>query len=179
MSTTPPAFTDPANSEIRPSGVIRRTTFSPFPGCVKYTFPTRSTVIPNGLSIRACTAAPPSPAYPGVPVPAIVLIRPSAVTFRIRALNVSAMYRFPCPSKAIAYGCKRFAVRTGPNSTNARLNPFPATVEIVPAAVTRRTRRLFRSAINRFPDASTPNPSGDSNDAEIAGPLSPANPAAA
>ena len=102
LSTTPPAFNDPANNEIRPSGVIFRTTFSPFPGCVKYTFPALSTVIPNGLSIRACSAAPPSPAYPGVPFPAIVLIRPSVVTFRIRALKVSAIYRLPCPSTAIA-----------------------------------------------------------------------------
>ena len=44
-----------------------------------------------GVFSCAAIAGPPSPASPGVPVPATVVIVPSGVTFRIRSFSVSDM----------------------------------------------------------------------------------------
>ncbi len=48
-----------------------------FAESAKYTFPEESNVIPVGPFNVALVASPPSPLYPAVPVPAIVLIMPA------------------------------------------------------------------------------------------------------
>src|SRR5262249_1835837 len=54
--------------------------------------------------------------------------------------------------------------------------PFPATVEITPSALTRRTRLLSVSAIKNPPSGNTATPVGNCRLAFVAGPPSPPDP---
>jgi len=56
------------------------------------------------------------------------------------------------------------------------VHPLPATVVMVPPGVTLRIRMFPRSAMNRFPAASTATATGANNSADVAGPPSPEKP---
>src|ERR1035441_9336094 len=86
------------------------------------------------------------------------------------------MNRLPAPSTATPSGGEIAAEVAGPPSPLKSEVPFPATVLIVPAGVTIRTRLFHQSAMNRFPAPSTAMPWGELNSAEAAGPPSPLKP---
>ena len=79
-------------------------------------------------------------------MPAMVLIVPPGVTFRMRLLARSEMYRFPEASTARPFGVFNDADVAGPPSPEKPWVPLPATVEIIPLGDTLRTR-LEMSAI--------------------------------
>src|ERR1035441_466283 len=99
---------------------------------------------------------------------------PATVTFR--TLARSAIYRFPLPSTAIATGDCKLAPIAGPPSPfePEKAEPPPATVPMIPAGVTFRTR--LSAAMYRFPAPSAAIASGPENDAFVAGWPSPENP---
>jgi hypothetical protein len=76
-----------------------------------------STATPLMLFNDAEVAGPPSPEKPRDPLPATVVMMPSAVTFRI--LNDSAMKRFPEASTATPEGLLIIAEVAGPPSPSA------------------------------------------------------------
>ena len=88
----------PANVEIMPDELITLT-LALF---VKYTLPP-DTTMPLVAFICAAVSGPPSPLYPEVPVPAIVVMMPDGSILRIRWLPSSAIYT-PDASTAIAVG---------------------------------------------------------------------------
>ena len=63
-----------------------------------------------GNSRLALVAAPPSPEYPGVPLPATVVMMPLVSTLRMRLLYESAIYRLPEASKATPWGSSQAGV---------------------------------------------------------------------
>jgi len=65
----------------------------------------------------------------------------------------------------------------GDGNALAQSAPVPATVVIVPAALTRRTTRLFVSAMRKPPSPVDATAVGPLIVAEVAGPLSPVYPA--
>ena len=142
-------------------------------------FPAASTATPTGLFNLADVADPLSPAKPTVPVPATeVMICVVALTSRIRLFSRSAINRFPAASTATPLGPFNCADVAAPASPVKPAVPFPATVMIkCDDASTRRTRLLPESAINRFPAMSMAMALGLLNFANVAGPLSPENPA--
>src|SRR5437764_969547 len=95
-------------------------------------FPDESTATAVGPFNCALVAAPPSPEYPGAPVPAIVEITPPDDTSRTRWFPVSAINRLPNESTATAAGLFNTAEMACPPSPANPAVPFPATVEIVP-----------------------------------------------
>jgi len=94
------AFPVPATVVMAPSGETMR--IRPLPLSAMYTFPERSTFTSDGLLSSAAAAGPPSPEKQQLksPFPTTVSMIPSVVTFRMRALPLSAMYTFPWPSSA-------------------------------------------------------------------------------
>ena len=68
-----------------------------------YRVPPGSLAMAYGPSSWALVAAPLSPLYPGVPLPATVVMTPF-VTLRTRLLPKSAMYRLPLESRATPSG---------------------------------------------------------------------------
>src|SRR5436190_15538559 len=91
-----------------------------------YTLPSGSTATPDGKLSWAAVAAPPSPLYPTEPFPAMVVITPAAVIFRIRDIGFvvvvrgsvpigSDTYKLLAASTAIPTGTIR-AARAGPPS---------------------------------------------------------------
>ena len=88
------------------------------------------TATPMGLLSIALVAMPPSPLKPAVPLPAIVLMVPAALTNRMRLLPTSAMYRLPAPSTFIPTGAFNSAVVAGPPSPLKApvIEPVPATI---------------------------------------------------
>jgi hypothetical protein len=107
----------------------------------------------SGLFNNALVAAPLSPLFPAAPVPAIVvIIRGAPVSIlRITLLSVSATYKLPFASMSRPSGQSKVALTAGPPSperfprgtqpTGAfPSGPSPATVEIMPAVFTSRTR---------------------------------------
>lgn len=85
-------------------------------------------------------ALPPSPEFPGAPVPAIVEMSPVAwSTFRIRLFLGSAMYSLPAESKLRPPTLPpKVASAKGPESPPNPSVELPATVEITPLGVMRR-----------------------------------------
>ena len=130
-----------------------------------YRFPTASTAIPLGFDICAAVAAPPSPPKPSVPSPATVVINcVVTLTFRIRLLPESAIYRFPAESKAMSAGLFSFAKAASPLSPENPAVPDPAaTVTFCVVADNSKTCWFPRSTMNRSPDESTATLTGLSN----------------
>ena len=128
----------------------------------------------GSLSIAA-VAAPPSPAYPRVPLPATVWIRPvEATTSRIRLLPESAMNRSPAESSAMAVIPLNCAFLAGPPSPPLPAAPVPAKVMMLPVAATTSRITLFpASAMKRSPAASTATAEGSSARRRWACPPSP------
>ncbi len=93
----------------------------------------------------------------------------------MRWLPVSAIYRFPPPSKATAVGEFSAATDAGPPSPEDPCTPVPATVVMIPAALIRRTRWLSRSVKYVLPAPSESSPCGELKAALVAGPPSPEN----
>src|SRR5215831_17463490 len=88
----------PATVEITPFSETLR--IRKFELSLMYTLPETSVHTPVGWLICACTAGPPSPLNPALPVPANVVITPFLSTLRTRLLFWSARYRFPDESHA-------------------------------------------------------------------------------
>src|ERR1035441_2918214 len=86
------------------------------------------------------------------------------------------MNRLALVSSAIAYGKFREALVAAPPSPAKDALPLPATVVIMPFALTLRMRLLSESAMNRFPLESTATPFGEYNAALVAAPPSPEKP---
>src|SRR5262245_28516146 len=83
------------------------------------------------------------------------------------------MNRSPVLPTATPFGSATDALVAGPPSPGFTTTfPPPATVLMIPAGVTLRIRLLRRSAMNRFPAASTATPRGVIP-ALVAGPPSP------
>ena len=100
-------------------------------------------------------------------------------TLRIRLLPVSAMYKLPAESKAMANGLDNCALVAEPLSPpklpGYPAGPLPATVVTTPPE-TLRMRLLPVSAMYTLPAESTAMPDGKNNWMLVAGPLSPLNP---
>jgi hypothetical protein len=79
----------PATVVMIPVGDTRRT--RPAPASAIKKLPSGSTATPIGSLKLAAVAGPPSPESPNQPVPATVLIVPSANTRRTRSLPASAI----------------------------------------------------------------------------------------
>jgi hypothetical protein len=94
-------------------------------------------------------AAPPSPLYVVLPVPAMVDIIPvEIVTLRIRWLLESEIYKFPAESRYTSKGPFNPADVAAPPSPENPLDPVPANVVMMPVdAVTLRIRWFQVSAI--------------------------------
>jgi CRISPR/Cas system CMR subunit Cmr6 (Cas7 group RAMP superfamily) len=92
-------------------------------------------------------AGPSSPPKSASPVPATVLIVPSAATFRTRWLYWSQMWTQPALSTATATGWFSCAASAAPPSPPKSASPVPANVLIVPSAATFRTRWFSASAM--------------------------------
>ena len=103
---------------------------------------------------------------------------PSGVTLRTMLFPVSAMYRFPLESKAIAFGEESSAAVAGPLSPALPVWPVPAKGLIAPSVPTTRTRLSAESAMYRLPAASTARDAGADMVADLAGPPSPPEPRA-
>src|SRR5580692_7863667 len=132
----------PATVAIFPEAATFRTTLLLISEI--YRFPDASVAMPYGEPICALVAAPPSPVWPQqLPLPAIVVMFPEPSTFRTREFPVSRMYRLPDGSNATPCGPFNWALMAGPLSPENPVPPVPATVEMVPLAVTFRTRLLF------------------------------------
>src|SRR5258706_7962908 len=132
--------------------------------------------MPAGLDSSAAVAAPPSPVFPAVPValPAMVEILPvDALTFWIRLLLESAMYRFPDESIAMSLGLFSRAATAGPPLPLDPGLPFadPAMVDTCPAvrlkphwlwvlAAISTIRLLPASAMYMLPSGSSAWPAG-------------------
>src|ERR1039457_3865884 len=173
LSPLKPRVPLPATVLIVPAGVTFRIRL--FIRSAMKRLPALSTATSLGWFSSAAVAGPPSPLKPAVPLPATVLIVPAAVTFRMRLLP-SAMKRLPALSTAMPAGWNSSAEVAGPPSPLKPAVPLPATVLIVPAAVTFRMRLLVSSAMKRLPALSTATPSGSRSSAEVAGPPSPLKP---
>ena len=135
--------------------------------------PSAVTAMPAGWASSACVAGLPSPVNPGVPVPATVVIVPSAETRRIRLLTVSAIRKPPSGSEATPCGAASCALVAGPPSPKEPADPVPATVVIVPSAATLRMQLLSASAIRKPPSGVRASPCGWFSWAAVAGPPSP------
>ena len=133
-----------------------------------------STARPLGELSRAAVGTPPSPLKPAVPVPATVVIVPSASTLRTRWLLASAMYRLPLLSNTMSWGLSICAIVAGPPSPlKPALPGVPATVVITPAVSILRMAVFHESAMYRLPEASSAKPWGALIWAMAAGPPSP------
>src|SRR4051794_13160003 len=106
-------------------------------------------------------------------VPEIVEITPSAVTRRTSQSLVSAMRNPPSGVAATRVGRERQALVAGPPSPQYPSRPLPATVEILPSGVTRRTRSWKGCAIYRLPSRPRERPWGWKTAAARADPPSP------
>src|SRR6266404_3614358 len=82
----------------------------------------------------ALVAGPPSPENELLPDPATVVMVPSGLMRRTRALPTSAMKRLPAVSAARPRGSLSRALAAGPPSPEKPAWPVPATVRIVPGA---------------------------------------------
>src|SRR5579883_321353 len=143
----------PANVVIVPEGSTLRTTWLDV--SAMYRLPLPSSAMPCGVNRSALVAAAPSPAYPAKPVPATVVIVPSAATLRIRLLLVSAMYVLPALSRTTPHGALSQPSAAGPPSLRA-----PPTSVVSATLVAFRMRFVPFSAMYRLPDPSTATPYG-------------------
>src|SRR5579871_2203440 len=141
-----------------------------------YTLPAASTATARGPLSMALVASPPSPEKPAWPFPATVVMVPPGVTWRMRLLLRSAMYRLPLESTATPVGWLSDALVAAPPSPENPCVPLPAYVEMIPLGVSRRTRPLVRSEIYKFPALSKAMPQGDPIAALVASPPSPEKP---
>ncbi len=124
--------------------MTRRTT--ELPKSAMYKFPDWSRAIPVGELSIASAAGPPSPVYPGTPVPTTVVID---VVRRNLADPIVPLIR----NKEVAQSVHRYIRRDRSQPmSQARLSPekdglpFPAMVLIMPWVSILRTRWLPRSA---------------------------------
>src|SRR4051794_9198434 len=164
----------PATVVIVPAGDTRRTRWLLTSAIT--TPPSGVTATAAGESSWAVVAGPPSPEKPGVPVPATVVIVPAGVTRRTRPLPASAITKPPSGVPATASTEASWAAGAGPPPPEGPGGPVPATVVMVPAGDTRRTRRLPESAIRKPPSAVAATASGALSAAAVAAPPSPENP---
>src|SRR4029453_4796333 len=130
----------------------------------------------RAIQQNAPAAGPPSPAKPAAPVPAMLWITPSGVTWRMRWLPVSAMKMSPASSTTTPQGESRRAAGAAPSSPDAPATPIPATVEIVPDVFTLRMEWLAVSAIKRLPAESVGQALGGFRCAKRGAPPSPGAP---
>src|SRR6266545_749852 len=79
----------PAKVEIMPVGETTRTAL--LASSDMYTPPSRPAATPLGLLKVAAVAGPPSPEFPQLPFPAIVVMMPPGDTLRILRATVSAI----------------------------------------------------------------------------------------
>src|SRR5262245_16675323 len=102
---------------------------------------------PNGPLILAAVAGPPSPLVKAaaMPVPATVVITPVGETRRTRWANSSAIRKPPSGVGASPIGTLSCAAVAAPPSPELPCTPVPATVLMIPADDTRRTRLLTSS----------------------------------
>lgn len=120
---------------------------------MKITCPSEATATAYGFASVAWVAGIPSPLYPKLPVPAIVVITPDPEsTRRTRWPLSSAMYRLPLASMSTSKGlvsCAPMASELSPQPEPAAQEvPSPATVVIVPVIeLTTRTRWFALSAM--------------------------------
>src|ERR1700675_3854329 len=176
-----PRLRAPATVEIWPveDETLRITQF---PVSAMKMFPEPSTATPKDWLSWALVAAPPSPEYPQLAVPATVEIMPVEVEIlRIAQLVVSAMMTFPELSTATPLGNPSLALVAKPPppeypqcKSPVMSGSVPATVEIMPVeAETIRIKQLLVSAMKMFPDLSRATPEGLFSVALVAGPPSP------
>jgi len=113
-----------------------------------------------------------------LPPPATVVILPvERSSFRILALLVSAMSRFPLLSMATPEGWLSEASFAAPSSPPEPAIPLPATVVMMCVTwSTLRMRWLNVSAMKRFPLASIATAYGALSVAALASPSSPRSP---
>src|SRR5713226_5972753 len=116
--------------------------------------------MPRGRFNCAEAAWPPSPLYPGLPVPAKVVMIPEAVTLRIRLFPESAMYKSPDGLNAAAPGVCNWALVAGRESPLNPPAPLPATVRIALPGISLRTRLPKYSVIQTAPVGSANKPTG-------------------
>lgn len=104
--------------------------------------PLLSRVIPLGYERVAYVARRPSPVYPLLPVPAMVVMMPEmALTFRIRFPYSSEKYKFPCASSTKSYGASSFAFTARMLSRSEPPDVDPTTEVMMPViASTLRIR---------------------------------------
>ena len=110
-------------------------------------------------------------------LPAVPICGPmTGVNLRIRLLPRSAMKMSPARPKATPLANANSAAMAGPLSPAKPQFPSPATVVMMPARSTMRTRALKLSAMTRRPVASTATSDGPFSSARVAGPPSPLKP---
>jgi hypothetical protein len=129
-----------------------------------------------GAFSTATLAGPRSPSVS--PPPATVVMIPLVLTRRMRLLPVSAIRNEPSGRAATSRGALSVApVAASPSPPKPAL-PFPATVVITPAGLTRRTRLLPVSAMRKPPSAVGETPRGPFSRTVgfVAASESPANP---
>ena len=142
------------------------------------TAPSAVVVTPSGAFSWAAAGGPPSPAAPGVPVPATLVIVPVASTRRMRLSPVSAMRKPPPMIGATLEGAFSEAWTAGPRSPSPSAWP-PATVVMIPLVLTRRMRLLPVSAIRNEPSGRAATSRGAFSEAPVAASPSPPKPALA
>jgi hypothetical protein len=124
------------------------------------TLPLASMATPVGSLNAAPTPVPSANAYD--PLPASVVTTPPGVTLRIRLLSLSATITLPLASMATPVGYEKEASVPAPS---AKKPYIPASVVTTLPGVTLRMRKLYWSATNTFPPASTATPEGSRNEA--------------
>src|ERR1035438_6570248 len=124
-----------------PVGATLRTT--QLPVSAMYRLPSESSARPVGPLSNADVAGPPSPPYPGPPVPAKVVITPWGEILRTTEFPESATYRSPEVSGAIPTGPSSDASTAGPPSPEYPGRPFPAMVVTIPEDDIFRTRSFL------------------------------------
>src|SRR5580698_5261127 len=102
---------------------------------------------------------------------------PAGEILRTRKLLLSAMYKFPAPSRATPVGPLSCALEAAPPSPEKpALKPLPATVEMMPADEIERMRLFDVSATYRFPAPSRVTSFGQNRLALVAADPSPEKP---
>ena len=147
-----PRTPSPISVVITPAGSTRRTRSFVVSAIRK--LPSASATTLCGSCRLAAVAGPPSPLKPDTPFPATVVIVPSADTFLIRSLSISAIRKPPSAVGATANGMDSRASIAGPPSPANPSTPLPATVVIVPDGETLLTRWLLVSGIRKPPSGS-------------------------
>ncbi len=128
-----PAVPTPATVTIVPE-VASTNRITLLAASAMYMFSVASTYMPVGLFSNADVAAPPSPAYPDIPVPATVVIIPLVrFTFLTQLLPASLKNKL-LPTTKTLLGLFKAAAVAKPPSPLYPAAPVPARVLILPEA---------------------------------------------